>query len=145
MILKDLSFEELQGVRDFIDSLLPGKGRSNDHRDGGERFKVKIVGSCIIEREREFFNEEHKVMISDFSSQGIGFHSTARIIKGDFLQIFFRSPVKAQMKDIYVKVVRLKETKVEGKAYVDVGAQAVDYNEVLNYRRKLAKGKASKG
>ena len=144
-ILKDLNLEELLGAKEFIDSLLPEKGKANDHRDGGERFNANIAGSCIIEREREFFNQEHKVVISDFSSQGIGFHTTAGIIKGDFLQIYFRSPVKAQLKEIFVEVVRVEETKIDGKAHVDVGARAVDYNDVLNYRRMLAKGKASKG
>ncbi len=142
-ILSKLSHEELLDVQDYITSFLKEQRNGDDHR-GGDRIKAPIVGSCMIIREREFFHKEYKIYISDISSQGVKFRSTATIIKGDFLQIFFRSPLKGNMKDSYVEVLRARQVEVKGKKFVEVGAKSVDYQEVQEYFKALAKGIASK-
>ncbi len=144
-ILSDLSFSELQEAKKFINTQLKEKGEKDSQRVGGDRFKTNILGSCIIEREREFFNQEHKITILDLSPQGIKFKCSAEIIKGEFLQIFFRSPWKGTIKEIYAKVVRVKLLKTRNKTFVEVGAKSEDYKEIIKYRRALAKGHASKG
>lgn len=142
-ILNDLNLEELREVTTFIDSLIREKRKKEGHQDKRSRFKTNIAGSCIIEREREFFNQEHKITILDISPQGIKFRASANIIKGDFVQLLFRSPLKGTLKDICAKVIRIKTVKIKDKAFVEVGVQSVDYEEVVTYRRALAKGKGS--
>jgi len=142
-ILNNLTFEGLQEVREFIDSLLRKTGEKYDHRSQGERFKTQITGSCVIEREREFFNQEHKIVIVDLSSTGLKFLSAANIIHGDFMQIFFLSPL-GKMKDIHVKVMRIREIEVDRQPMIEAGAKSVTYEELINFRRALAKGMASR-
>ncbi|MBI5184348.1 MAG: hypothetical protein HZA01_01305 [Nitrospinae bacterium] len=139
-ILNDLTFEELQEARNFIEELLRHTGEKYDHRAGGDRFKTRIAGVCIIEREREFFNQEHKIEIIDISPTGLRFQSSANIIHGDILQIFFRSPL-GKMKEIYAEAVRTEQFDQKGKAVMEIGARSVDYKDVIDYRRALVKGK----
>jgi hypothetical protein len=138
-ILNNLTFEELQEVRDLIVELLRQTGEKYDHRAGGDRFKTHIAGVCIIEREREFFHQEHKIDIIDISPTGLRFHSSSNIIHDDILQIFFRSPL-GKMKEIYAEVVRTEQIDLKGKKMMEIGVKSVDYKDVIDYRRALAKG-----
>lgn len=142
--LSKLSFDDLQEAKKLIEFMLKEKGKKDDNRSSGDRFKAKISGGCIIEREREFYNKEHDINIIDISYNGIKFSSSADIIKGDLLNVFFRLPFKGNMKDIYVRVMRVKKVVISGKNFFEIGAKSINYKEVLAYRRSLAKGTASK-
>ena len=103
------------------------------------RARVKIPGTAEIEREREFFDQTHKINIQEMSTNGLVLTIPATVIQEDILITTFRLPSNGERKVVNCKALRVKEISSNGNGIYEVAARAVDRSEVKAYREMLKK------
>jgi hypothetical protein len=95
------------------------------------------MGTAEIEREREFFDQTHKINIHEMSTNGLVLTIPAAVIQGDILIASFRLPSNGERKVVDCQAMRVKEIVSNGNTAYEVAARAVDKNEVKAYRKML--------
>lgn len=138
-LLDKLTPEELIELKDLVDQQIKNKYIGDLGKRKDKRVKVTTKATCIIEREKEFFVKEHKIIIVEMSLQGIVFRISTAIYKNDLLSISFRSPTSRIEKHINCQALRIKELKVRGKFIFEVAAKSVDKKTVKAYKDMLNK------
>ncbi len=139
-ILENFSLNDLHQLRGHLDLLIKQKTyakKSALDKRTSHRANVKIFGTAEIEREREFFDQTHKVSIHEMSINGMVLNIPATVIQDDILVVTFRLPSNGERKIITVQAMRVKETLSDRVTLHEVAAQAVDKNTVKVYRNML--------
>jgi hypothetical protein len=139
-VLKNFSLHDLHQLRGHLDLLI--KKKTHDQKSAldkraSHRANVKIFGTAEIEREREFFDQTHKVSIHQMSINGMVLNISTTVIQDDILVVTFRLPSNGEKKIINLQAMRVKETLSDRTALYEVAAKAVDKNTVKVYRNML--------
>jgi len=140
--LENFSLDELNHFKDCLDLLIKKKiytEKATLDKRVSHRARVKIPGTAEIEREREFFDQTHKINIQEMSTNGLVLTISATVIQDDILSATFRLPSNGERKIFNCQAMRVKETLSNGKTVYEVAARAVDKNEVKAYRNMLKK------
>ena len=138
--LENYSLGELNNFKDRLDLLIKKKVYAEKNtldKRISHRARVKIAGTAEIEREREFFDQTHKINILEMSINGLVLTIAATVIKDDILTTTFRLPSNGEKKNITCQAIRIKEIISNGITVCEVAARAVDKNEVKAYRDML--------
>ena len=138
--LETFSLDDLHQFKDRLDILIKRKiyaEKTTLDKRISHRARVKIVGKAEIEREREFFDQTHKINIHEMSTNGLVLTIPAAVIQDDILIASFRLPSTGEKKIINCQAMRVKEIVSNGNTVYEVAARAVDKNEVKAYRKML--------
>ena len=103
----------------------------------GHRAHVKIAGTVEIEREKEFFDQTHKINIHEMSTNGLTLTIPATVIEDDIMAVTFRLPSNGERKVIDCQAMRVKEISSKDVIIYEVAARAVDKQAVKAYRSML--------
>ena len=140
--LETCSLRDLHHFKDRLDLLIQKKNYAEKNildKRVSHRARVKIPGTAEIEREREFFDQTHKINIQEMSTNGLVLTIPAAVIQDDILIATFRLPSNGERKIVNCKAVRVKEILSNGNSVYEVAARAVDKNEIKAYREMLKK------
>ena len=140
--LETFSLRDLHDFKDHLDLLIKQKSyaeKSSLDKRTSHRARVKISGTAQIEREREFFDQTHKINIQEMSTNGLVLTTPTTVIEDDILIATFRFPSNGEKKIINCKAMRIKESLSDGNTIYEIAARAVDKNEVRAYRDMLKK------
>ncbi len=138
--LKNFSLKDLHHFKDRLDLLIQKKNYAEKNildKRVSHRARVKISGTAEIEREREFFDQTHKINIQEMSTNGLVLTIPATVIQDDILIASFRLPSNGERKVVDCQAMRVKEIVSNGNTTYEVAARAVDKNEVKAYRNML--------
>ena len=140
--LETFSLKDLHHFKDRLDLLIQKKSYAEKNildKRASHRARVKISGTAEIEREREFFDQTHKINIQEMSTNGLVLTIPATIIQNDILITTFRLPSNGERKIVNCKVMRVKKKISNGNDVYEVAARAVDRSEIKAYREMLKK------
>ncbi len=140
--LETFSLKDLHHFKDRLDLLIQKKNYAEKNildKRASHRARVKISGTAEIEREREFFDQTHKINIQEMSTNGLVLTIPATIIQNDILITTFRLPSNGKRKIVNCKAMRVKEVLSNGNSVYEVAARAVDRSEIKAYREMLKK------
>ena len=140
--LETFSLKDLYHFKDRLDLLIQKKSYAEKNildKRASHRARVKISGTAEIEREREFFDQTHKINIQEMSTNGLVLTIPATIIQNDILITTFRLPSNGERKIVNCKVMRVKKKISTGNDVYEVAARAVDRSEIKAYREMLKK------
>ena len=140
--LKNFSLKDLHRFKDGLDLLIQKKNYTEKNildKRVSHRARVKISGTAEIEREREFFDQTHKINIQEMSTNGLVLTIPATVIQDDILIATFRLPSNGERKIVNCRAMRVKEILSNGNSVYEVAARAVDKNEIKAYREMLKK------
>ena len=140
--LETFSLKDLHHFKDRLDILIKRKTYAEKtalDKRGSHRAHVKIMGTAEIEREREFFDQTHKINIQEMSTNGLVLTIPATVIQDDILITTFRLPSNGERKIVNCKAMRVKEILSNGNSVYEVAARAVDKSEIKAYREMLKK------
>jgi hypothetical protein len=140
--LETFSLKDLYHFKDRLDLLIQKKSYAEKNildKRASHRARVKISGTAEIEREREFFDQTHKINIQEMSTNGLVLTIPATIIQNDVLITTFRLPSNGERKIVNCKVMRVKKKISNGNDVYEVAARAVDRSEIKAYREMLKK------
>lgn len=137
--IKTLDERELVKLRDVVNRVIKIKAKKALGRRSSPRIRVTLPATCEVEREREFFDHEHKITILDMSSNGLRFKAQNSFLKDDLLKVFFRSPSSGVKKKIDCQVLRVQEVKDRLVPEFQVAVKAVSLSEVRQYKHWLSK------
>jgi hypothetical protein len=138
--LENFSLDELHRFKNCLDLLIKKKiytEKTTLDKRISHRARVRIAGTAEIEREREFFDQTHKINIHEMSTNGLVLTISATVIQDDILNTTFRLPSNGEKKVINCQAMRVKEILTNGKTIYEVAARAVDKNEIKAYRNML--------
>jgi len=138
--LENFSLDELQRFKNCLDLLIKKKiytEKTTLDKRISHRARVRIAGTAEIEREREFFDQTHKINIHEMSTNGLVLTISATVIQNDILNTTFRLPSNGEKKVINCQAMRIKEILSNGKTIYEVAARAVDKKEIKAYRDML--------
>ena len=140
--LETFSLKDLHHFKDRLDLLIQKKNYAENNildKRASHRARVKISGTAEIEREREFFDQTHKINIQEMSVNGLTLTIPATVIQDDILITTFRLPSNGERKIVNCKAMRVKEVLSNGNSVYEVAARAVDRSEIKAYREMLKK------
>ena len=140
--LETCSLRDLHHFKDRLDLLIQKKNYAEKNildKRVSHRARVKIPGTAEIEREREFFDQTHKINIQEMSTNGLVLTIPATVIQDDILIATFRLPSNGERKIVNCKAMRVKEILSNGNSVYEVAARAVDKSEIKAYREMLKK------
>ena len=140
--LETCSLRDLHHFKDRLDLLIQKKNYAEKNildKRLSHRARVKIPGTAEIEREREFFDQTHKINIQEMSTKGLVLTIPATVIQDDILIATFRLPSNGERKIVNCKAMRVKEILSNGNSVYEVAARAVDKSEIKAYREMLKK------
>ena len=140
--LETFSLKDLHRFKDRLDLLIQKKSYAEKNildKRVSHRARVKISGTAEIEREREFFDQTHKINIQEMSANGLVLTIPATVIQDDILITTFRLPSNGERKVVNCKAMRVKEILSSGNGVYEVAARAVDRSEIKAYREMLKK------
>jgi len=140
--LETCSLRDLHHFKDRLDLLIQKKNYAEKNildKRLSHRARVKIPGTAEIEREREFFDQTHKINIQEMSTNGLVLTIPATVIQDDILIATFRLPSNGERKIVNCKAMRVKEILSNGNSVYEVAARAVDRSEIKAYREMLKK------
>jgi len=140
--LETCSLRDLHHFKDRLDLLIQKKNYAEKNildKRLSHRARVKIPGTAEIEREREFFDQTHKINIQEMSTNGLVLTIPATVIQDDILIATFRLPSNGERKIVNCKAMRVKEILSNGNSVYEVAARAVDKSEIKAYREMLKK------
>lgn len=140
--LETFSLRDLHHFKERLDLLIQKKNYEEKNildKRLSHRARVKIPGTAEIEREREFFDQTHKINIQEMSTNGLVLTISATVIQDDILIATFRLPSNGERKIVNCKAMRVKEILSNGNSVYKVAAQAVDKSEIKAYREMLKK------
>ena len=140
--LETCSLRDLHHFKDRLDLLIQKKNYAEKNildKRLSHRARVKIPGTAEIEREREFFDQTHKINIQEMSTNGLVLTIPATVIQDDILIATFRLPSNGERKIVNCKAMRIKEILSNGNSVYEVAARAVDKSEIKAYREMLKK------
>ena len=140
--LETCSLKDLHHFKDRLDLLIQKKNYAEKNildKRLSHRARVKIPGTAEIEREREFFDQTHKINIQEMSTNGLVLTIPATVIQDDILIATFRLPSNGERKIVNCKAMRVKEILSNGNSVYEVAARAVDKSEIKAYREMLKK------
>ena len=140
--LETCSLKDLHHFKDRLDLLIQKKNYAEKNildKRLSHRARVKIPGTAEIEREREFFDQTHKINIQEMSTNGLVLTIPATVIQDDILIATFRLPANGEKKIVNCKAMRVKEILSNGNSVYEVAARAVDKSEIKAYREMLKK------
>ena len=140
--LETCSLRDLHHFKDRLDLLIQKKNYAEKNildKRVSHRARVKISGTAEIEREREFFDQTHKINIQEMSTNGLVLTIPATVIQDDILIATFRLPANGEKKIVNCKAMRVKEILSNGNSVYEVAARAVDRSEIKAYREMLKK------
>ena len=140
--LETCSLRDLHHFKDRLDLLIQKKNYAEKNildKRLSHRARVKIPGTAEIEREREFFDQTHKINIQEMSTNGLVLTIPAAVIQDDILIATFRLPSNGERKIVNCKAMRVKEILSNGNSVYEVAARAVDKSEIKAYREMLKK------
>jgi len=140
--LETFSLGDLHHFKDRLDILIKRKTYAEKtalDKRVSHRACVKIMGTAEIEREREFFDQTHKINIHEMSTNGLVLTIPATVIQDDILITTFRFPSNGEKKIVNCKAMRVKEILSNGNSVYEVAARAVDKSEIKAYREMLKK------
>ena len=140
--LETCSLRDLHHFKDRLDLLIQKKNYAEKNildKRLSHRARVKIPGTAEIEREREFFDQTHKINIQEMSTNGLVLTIPATVIQDDILITTFRLPSNGERKIVNCKAMRVKEILSNGNSVYEVAARAVDKSEIKVYREMLKK------
>jgi len=140
--LETCSLRDLHHFKDRLDLLIQKKNYAEKNildKRVSHRARVKIPGTAEIEREREFFDQTHKINIQEMSTNGLVLTIPATVIQDDILIATFRLPANGEKKIVNCKAMRVKEILSNGNSVYEVAARAVDKSEIKAYREMLKK------
>ena len=140
--LETCSLRDLHHFKDRLDLLIQKKNYAEKNildKRLSHRARVKIPGTAEIEREREFFDQTHKINIQEMSKNGLVLTIPATVIQDDILIATFRLPSNGERKIVNCKAMRVKEILSNGNSVYEVAARAVDKSEIKAYREMLKK------
>jgi hypothetical protein len=140
--LETCSLRNLHHFKDRLDLLIQKKNYAEKNildKRLSHRARVKIPGTAEIEREREFFDQTHKINIQEMSTNGLVLTIPATVIQDDILIATFRLPSNGERKIVNCKAMRVKEILSNGNSVYEVAARAVDKSEIKAYREMLKK------
>ena len=140
--LETCSLRDLHHFKDRLDLLIQKKNYAEKNildKRVSHRARVKIPGTAEIEREREFFDQTHKINIQEMSTNGLVLTIPATVIQDDILITTFRLPSNGERKIVNCKAMRVKEISSNGNGVYEVAARAVDRSEIKAYREMLKK------
>ena len=140
--LETCSLRDLHHFKDRLDLLIQKKNYDEKNildKRVSHRARVKISGTAEIEREREFFDQTHKINIQEMSTNGLVLTIPAAVIQDDILIATFRLPSNGERKIVNCKAMRVKEILSNSNSVYEVAARAVDKNEIKAYREMLKK------
>ena len=140
--LENFSLKELHHFKDRLNLLIQKKNYEEKNildKRVSHRAHVKISGTAEIEREREFFDQTHKINIQEMSTNGLVLTIPATVIQDDILITTFRLPSNGEKKIVTCKAMRVKEVLFNGNGVYEVAARAVDRSEIKAYREMLTK------
>ena len=140
--LETFSLGDLHHFKDRLELLIQKKSYTEKktlNKRASHRARVKIPGTAEIEREREFFDQTHKINIQEMSTNGLVLTIPAAVIQDDILIATFRLPSNGERKIVNCKAMRVKEILSNGNSVYEVAARAVDKSEIKAYREMLKK------
>ena len=137
--LKKLDKNQLLQLRDDLDQLIKEKDESELEKRNSNRVSLNIAATCEVEREKQFFELQHKIRILDLSSKGLRFKSDDPLLEDDLLAVFFRSPSNGIEKKIDCKIIRVTEINEDGTKKYEIAARGVTKVEVRKYKEWLSK------
>ena len=140
--LETFSLKDLYHFKNRLELLIQKKKYAEKNildKRASHRARVKISGTAEIEREREFFDQTHKINIQEMSTNGLVLTIPATIIQNDILITTFRLPSNGERKIVNCKAMRVKKVLSNGNSVYEVAARAVDRSEIKAYREMLKK------
>jgi hypothetical protein len=137
--LKKLDKNQLIQLRDDLDQLIKEKDEREFEKRNNNRVSLNIAATCEVEREKQFFELQHKIRILDLSSKGLRFKSDDPLLEDDLLFVFFRSPSNGIEKKIDCKIIRVTEIDENGTKKYEIAARGVTKEEVRRYKEWLSK------
>ena len=138
--LENYSLDDLYQLKNCLALLIQKKEfaqRVTLDKRIGHRAHVKIAGTVEIEREKEFFDQTHKINIREMSTNGLTLTIPATVIENDIMAVTFRLPSNGEKKVITCQAMRVKEISSKDGIIYEVAAQAVDESAVKAYRSML--------
>ncbi len=140
--LETFSLKDLYHFKNRLELLIQKKKYAEKNildKRASHRARVKISGTAEIEREREFFDQTHKINIQEMSINGLTLTIPATVIQDDILITTFRLPSNGERKIVNCKAMRVKKVLSNGNSVYEVAARAVDRSEIKAYREMLKK------
>ncbi len=139
--LKKLDKNQLLQLREDLDQLIKEKGsvETGPEKRKNKRVPLNLAATCEVEREKQFFELQHKIRILDLSAKGLRFKSEDPLLKDDLLSVFFRSPSNGVEKKIDCKITRVTEINESGNKKFHIAARGVNKEEVRRYKEWLSK------
>jgi len=137
--LEGLPIEDLKKVKEHLARLIHRENQKTFGKREGKRARTKLSGSLEIEREKEFFDQTHKIQILEMSTNGLLFRGPAIVIQDDILEISFRHPSSGKKKVIDCQAVRVQEIRQDSRYIYEVAAKAVTKDEVRAFRDMMRK------
>ena len=138
-ILQQLNGEELAELRIFVDDLIKIQNRGTLGKRKSKRVEMSLSATCEVEREKEFFDREHRVIILDMSVNGLCFQISQPLLENDLIAVFFRSPSNGIQKKINCQVIRVKEIKRKTTVEYQIAAKGVGKDYIQKYKGWLNK------
>jgi hypothetical protein len=137
--LKKLDKNQLLQLRNDLDQLIKEKDEGELEKRNNNRVSLNIAATCEVEREKQFFELQHKIRILDLSSKGLRFKSDDPLLEDDLLAVFFRSPSNGVEKKIDCKIIRVTEIDENRTKKYEIAARGVTKEEVRRYKEWLSK------
>lgn len=138
-VVKNFKMQELVELREVVDQLIKKTFESDLGKRGGKRVPVNIPAICEIERERQFFEREIRIIILEMSGTGLTFKTKETFLVDDLVSVCFRSPSSGIKKMIDCKILRVADAKNENSSEFHIAAKAVTKKEVHKYKEWLSK------
>lgn len=137
--VEKLSTDELVKLQGIVDRLIKKGFESDLGKRGGKRVPITIPATCVIEREKQFFDRQIKVTIVEMSGAGLTFATSEEFLVEDLVEVYFRSPSSGVKKQIDCQILRVTEGKNQQTTEYRVAAKAITPQEVRKYKDWLGK------
>ncbi len=137
--IEGLPMEDLLRIKNHLNHLIAKEDKKSLGKRKYRRAKTRLSGSLEIEREKEFYDQTHKVDIIEMSINSLVLASSTTIIEGDLLQVLFRHPTTGEKKIIDCQAERVQESGEASALVYQTVAKIVGKETIQKYRDMLKK------
>ncbi|PIR00558.1 MAG: hypothetical protein COV66_05820 [Nitrospinae bacterium CG11_big_fil_rev_8_21_14_0_20_45_15] len=137
--IENLPMEDLLRIKNHLNQLIAKEDQKSLGKRKFKRAKTRLSGLLEIEREKEFYDQTHKVDIIEMSINSLVLSSNVTIIEGDLLQVLFRHPTTGERKVLNCQAVRVEESGEVSAIVYQTVAKIVGKEAIQKYREMLKK------
>lgn len=129
--------EDLLKIKEHINLLIAKEDKKSLGKRKFRRAKTRLSGTLEIEREKEFFDQTHKIDIIEMSINSLVFVANSTIIEGDLLQVLFRHPTTGEKKVIDCQASRVVQSGDASSPSYQTVAKIVGKEAIQKYKDML--------